>query len=282
MTLVIAQLSDIHFGFAAEGPESNERRFAAVLTEVAEHRPDAVVLSGDLTENGDPADYRRVHAAVAELDCPVFPMVGNHDDRSGLIAAFADTPAADGFVQYAIDLGGIRLVMLDTLEPGRQGGGFCERRADWLRARLAEAPDVPTLLFAHHPPTTTGVAWMDPIPSAAWIARLADVLNGQRQVVGLAAGHVHSPSVTGWRGVPVTVAPSVAAGLALSLAPIDSAQADGRAMIVDSAPGYALHRWDGCQLTTHFSAVRPPVTAHYDARWQPLIRQMEAERADGQ
>jgi 3',5'-cyclic AMP phosphodiesterase CpdA len=281
MTLLIAQLSDIHLGFSPIRPEPNEERLIAVLAELAEHRPDAIVLSGDLTERGALEDFRRVRAAVAGMPCPVFPMVGNHDRRAELVAAFPETPLADGFVQYVADLPGLRCIMLDTLVDGRQGGGFCDTRAAWLRARLDEAPELPTLMFAHHPPVPTGVAWMDPAPDADWIRRIRDAVAGHDQIIGLSAGHVHAPSVTGWYGVPVTVAPSVAAGLALSFDPIDPAHADGRAMIVDSAPGYALHRWEGARLTTHFATVRPPVAARYDAKWQALIGQMEVERGDG-
>ena len=217
---------------------------------------------------------------LAAVACPVHLMVGNHDRRDALAEVFPETPSTDGFVQYIVELNGLRCVVLDTLEDGRQGGGFCDARAAWLRAQLDKAPQQPTLILLHHPPVETGIVWMDPNPAAAWIARLAAALRGHSQVVGLAAGHVHAPSVTGWNGVPVTVAPSVASALALSLAPIDAEQPDGRAMVVDSPPGFALHRWNGTSLTTHFTTVWPPVLSHYNARWQPLLRQMAAEQRD--
>ena len=72
--------------------------------------------------------------------------MGNHDSRADLPRAVPRPPAtADGFIQYAIEDHPVRILVLDTLEDRRHGGGFCESRADWLRDRLAEAPDRPTL-----------------------------------------------------------------------------------------------------------------------------------------
>ena len=79
----------------------------------------------------------------------------------------------DGFIQYAIEGFPVRILVLDTLEVGRHGGGFCEVRAAWLRARLDEAPDRPTLIVLHHPPIATGISWMTENPDADWIATAA-------------------------------------------------------------------------------------------------------------
>lgn len=282
MTVTIAQLSDVHLGFDPHAHrERNEGRLLAVLATVADLAPDAMFVTGDLTEHGAEEDYRRLRDTLAEVTCPVHVMVGNHDRRAAFARVFPETPRADGFVQYAVDVGPLRCIALDTLDEGRHGGAFCERRATWLAARLDEAPERPTLILLHHPPVATGIAWMDPDPGAAWIERLMHVLRGRGQVVGLAAGHVHAPSVSGWEGVPVTVAPSVAPGLGLTFAPIDPERPDERPMIVDGVPGFAIHRWDGSRLTTHFAGVQPPVIARYTPALQPLVRQMIAEREPG-
>ena len=80
-------------------------------------------------------------------------MMGNHDVRETFRQVFPEVPTHDGFVQYVVDQGPLRLMMLDTLEEGRHGGGFCETRAAWLRRRLAEEPARATVIvFMHHPP----------------------------------------------------------------------------------------------------------------------------------
>jgi 3',5'-cyclic AMP phosphodiesterase CpdA len=283
--LLIAQLTDIHVGFA---PEDGERelnlvRLRATLTRLSEgpNRPDWLVLSGDITENGDAASFATAAALVAECGVPVLPLVGNHDDRAALLAAFPHVvPADGGFVHHVTDAGlGLRVICLDTLEPGRHGGAFCEVRARWLADRLAEAPDTPTLIFMHHPPVVTGIDWMDPSPDELWIARLQTVLQGQRQVRGVHCGHLHRQIGTSFAGIPLGITPSVAPQAALDLSAIEPAAPDGRALITAEPPAYALHRWDGQNLVTHYEAVGDwPVLARFDGGLQGMIEGMFAER----
>jgi len=191
-------------------------------------------------------------------------------------------PTADGFVQYVVDAGPIRFVVLDTLAEGRHGGGFCDRRAGWLRDTLAAAPDRATILVLHHPPADTGIDWMTTHPDEPWVARLRGAIAGQGQIVGLLSGHVHRAIVTRWAGIPLIVCPSTSPQVALTLAPIDPDVPDGRAMIVAEPAGYALHHWNGSDVVTHFGSVAAPsVLARFDAAMQPLVRSMIGERPRG-
>jgi Icc protein len=63
-------------------------------------------------------------------------------------------------LQYAVDLGPVRLVVLDTVVPQEGRGRLCKHRLRWLDERLAENPQ-PTLIAMHHPPFATGIAHMD-------------------------------------------------------------------------------------------------------------------------
>ena len=92
------------------------------------------------------------------MPCPILPLVGNHDTREGLLHAFPDCGRADGFVHYAIERDGLVSLCLDTLEPGRHGGGFYQQRRDWLAARLAETGERPVAIFMHHPPGLPGTS----------------------------------------------------------------------------------------------------------------------------
>ena len=130
-----------------------------------EPRPDLLLATGDIADNGDDAvSYARLKEAIADLPFPVYPALGNHDSRAAFLADFPDSRSPDGFLQYAIEDLPVRILVLDTLEDGRHGGGFCETRAAWLRARLAEAPERPTLIVLHHPPIETGLSWMTENP----------------------------------------------------------------------------------------------------------------------
>lgn len=283
--LLIAQITDIHIGFDPGNPdEHNMQRLKAVLARIASgpNRPDLLLMTGDLTEFGDTASYARLAKAVADCPFPVLPMAGNHDAREPLLAAFPDTPSHDGFVQYALDLGALRLVVLDTLDPGRHAGAFCAARAGWLKAELAAHPDTPTVIALHHPPFESGIAWLDSGANEPWIATLAEALAGHDQVRAIISGHLHRTIHTAWNGIPLTVCASTAPLVSLDLNPVDPEQPDGREMISDELPAYALHRWDGVRLVSHAESVGGHrVLARYDAAMQDVVRQIDRERRGG-
>lgn len=283
--LLIAQVTDIHIGFAPDqqGEELNLTRFRAVLERLFDgpNRPDLLVLSGDITDHGDAASFAQLAALLADCPCHVLPMVGNHDSRAGILGAFPQLASAEGgFLHYAVEAPmGLKIICLDTLEEGRHGGAFCEVRAAWLADRLAEAPEQPTLIFMHHPPVVAGIDWMDPAPGEPWIDRLRAVLAGQSQVQAIHCGHLHRPVSTRFAGIPLGVTPSVAPLVALDLSPLDQESPDNRELITTEPPAYALHRWDGLQLISHYERVGGwEVLARFHDGLQPMIREMLAER----
>ncbi len=281
--MLIAQMTDIHIGFdpEEEPEELNLRRFRATLARLlgGPNRPDMLVVSGDLTDRGDLESFGDVATMLAGCPFPVWPMVGNHDSREGLFGAFPQVQGEGGFAHYALEAEGLRLLMLDTLEPGRHGGAFCAGRAQWLSAQLAAHPDTPTAIFMHHPPVVSGIEWMDPGADEEWIARFGAVVEGQRQIVAIHCGHLHRPITTTFRGIPLSVTGSVAPLVALDLRRVDLAQPDGRDLITTEPPRYALHRWDGRTLVSHYEDVSGwHALAHYTDKLQPMIHDMFGER----
>jgi len=282
--LLIAQITDLHLGFDQDDPdELNRRRLDRTLRALVEMvpRPDLLLVTGDLAEEGDDEiSYRRLKEALADLPFPYFMAMGNHDSREPFRLVFPDAPVADdGFVQYALDDLPLRILVLDTLEVGRHGGGFCETRAAWLGARLAESPGRPTLVVLHHPPIETGLSWMTENSDASWVARLRAIVESHGNIVAMVAGHLHRPVITRWAGTMLAVCPSTAPQVALDLQPIDPERPDGRAMIVADPPGFGLHLWDGRQLVTHFDTAEDhDVLASYTPRLQPLVRLLSEEK----
>lgn len=283
--ILIAQMTDIHVGFAPdEQPEElNLTRFRATLGRLMDgpNRPDLLVLSGDITDHGDAESFAKTAELLKDCPCPILPLVGNHDSRAGLLGAFPQVePAAGGFVHYVTDVGlGLRIICLDTLEDGRHGGAFCDARAAWLHARLAEAKATPTVIFMHHPPIVAGIDWMDPAPDEAWILRLREVLTDQHQVQAIHCGHLHRQITTRFAGIPLSVTPSVAPLVAMDLNPIDKDVPDDRELITTEPPTYALHRWDGTNLVSHYERVGDwQVLARFHTGLQPMIEGMFAER----
>jgi 3',5'-cyclic AMP phosphodiesterase CpdA len=283
--MLIAQITDIHLGFDPDDPaEFNRRRLDQVLHRLGdmEPRPDLLLATGDLTDKGDADSYRRLKSAFGQCPFPVWPCMGNHDDRENFRKLFPEVPHSDGFIQYVVDEQNwpIRLIVLDTLEPGRHGGAFCETRAAWLVDRLAEETEKPTLIVLHHQPIETGIPWMTTEPEAGWVKRLRKALSGANNIIGMVAGHIHRPIMAGWSGLPLAVTPSTAPLVALDLREIDPGKPDKRPMIVADPPGYSLHYWNGNALITHMDDAEEHVQlARYDATMQPLVRYLLDEHA---
>lgn len=263
--MLIAQITDLHIGFSGDQPdEPNLLRLERVIDTLAAFTPlpDLLIASGDLTEHGDEASFRRLKGVLARLPFPVHYAMGNHDRRAPFRRAFPDAPDVGGFLQYAIEGGPLRCLVLDTLDENRHGGAFCNVRARWLADRLAEQPDRPTAIILHHPPAEVGIAWMDPDPAEPWIARLTDTIRGHDHIVALLAGHVHRPISLPWQGRPLTICMSSAPEVGLDLTAADPEHPEnGRLTILAGEPGFAIHRWTGEKLITHFGTPAGPVVA---------------------
>jgi Icc protein len=280
--MLIAQITDLHVGFEPNNPdEYNQKRIQKVLERILEgpNKPDLMLVTGDLTERGDPESYRRFAELMADCPFPWHPILGNHDNRTNFSRAFPDVPTPGGFVQYVVDAGPVRLILLDTLEEGRHGGAFCEVRAAWLKERLAEAPDTPTIIVMHHPPMDVGIDWMRTDPAEPWVARFADAIAGHSQVKNILCGHLHRQIVSQWNGVTVSVCPATAPGVTLDLRPMDPDHPDLRPMVVADMPGFGIHWWSGTGLVSLFDHAEEPVPlAKFDARMQGLVRHLMDER----
>lgn len=275
--MLIAQITDVHIGFEPDNPaEPNMARFEAVLHHLltGPNRPDLLLLTGDLTEAGEARHYAALASRLANCPFPVWPIPGNHDLRGPLLAAFPQAGTSPGgFIQYAVELDNFRVLMLDTLLDGRHGGGFCETRARWLATALAARPEVPTLLALHHPPFDVGIEWMDLGPDRSWVERLAGAIAGHNQVVGMVTGHIHRAVGTGWTGLPTVICGSSAPAVTLQLSPLDPERPDGRTIIGDEPPAFALHRWNGTSLVSHLLPLTDATPlARFDEKLQPMLR----------
>lgn len=183
-----------------------EARLRAAVVDIAANHADAdlCVLSGDLAHHGEPEAYAVLADILSGLPMPCQLVVGNHDDRTHLCAAFPEIEVTEeGFLQSFRDIGEHRVVFLDTVEQGLHSGQFCETRAAWLDKVLAEAGERGVLIFMHHPPTLIRMPKLDAYrildtgPLEATVAAHANVRH-------IFFGHVHRPIAGSWRGIPLS------------------------------------------------------------------------------
>jgi 3',5'-cyclic AMP phosphodiesterase CpdA len=251
--MILVQLSDLHVrppGVLALGRVDSTAMAERALRAVAALRPapDAVLISGDLTDCGLAAEYAVLAGLLRDiLTVPVYVIPGNHDRRDHLRAALGHLPgvrADPDFVQYVVDDLPVRLVMLDSVVPGEDHGELCAARLAWLDAALAAAPRRPTLLVVHHPPILSGLSLLDRINLRS-AGALADVLARHPQVDRILCGHHHRNIVGRLGDTTVCVAPACAHQGELAL--IEDA---GRFVL--EPPAFLLHvRLPDGQIATH-------------------------------
>ena len=261
--MLIAQISDIHLAgpgkktFGIAPMAENLARCVAHINQIVP-QPDLVLVTGDITNNGLEEEAKRAATILSALERPFFVIPGNHDDPAILCAVFGKEacPTESGsFVNYVIEGYDIRLIALDTTHPGAPGGAFCQTRASWLDEHLRRGGNRPTVLFMHHPPARFGVIETD-VDGFVGAKELGDLIEKHGHVIRILAGHIHLASVTQWRGVVVSTAPSMGMRLFLDLTLQRSA------FILDE-PAYQLHYWTPDQrLVTHTVRVLKEETLH--------------------
>jgi 3',5'-cyclic-AMP phosphodiesterase len=257
--MILAQISDLHIkdpgalAYRHVDTAAHLSRCVAALNALAP-RPEAVVITGDLVDQGSPTQYAHLRTLLGALEIPYYLLVGNHDEREALRTVFPDRPelrTGGAFVQYALDVGPLRLVALDSVVPGQSGGDLCAERLDWLAAQLEAARGRPVIVALHHPPFACGIAHMDAMRLSPPAAQRLEALVAQHpNVERVICGHVHRPMFIRFGGTIASAVASPAHQVVLDL------REDASSAFSMEPPAYALHHYDAAAgLTTHHAYV---------------------------
>lgn len=177
-TITVAQISDSHLkrepGAGDSSPDAMLRRAVALVGEV---KPDLVVLTGDIADDGSTEAYERTAELVKVLDTRVMATAGNHD----LPAGVATVLGADD----EVTIGSWRVVLADTTIPNTEWGRI---DVSALMKRLGPDRGTPTLLALHHPPISTSThKWMRLEGGNELVAALSE----RSDVRVVISGHLH-------------------------------------------------------------------------------------------
>jgi 3',5'-cyclic AMP phosphodiesterase CpdA len=242
--MLIAQISDPHLrprGILYQGVVDSNAMFAEAIRCLngLAVRPDLVIVSGDVVDNGTPAEYEVAREILATLQIPWVGIPGNHDERDAFRSSFANhiwLPES-GPLHFAIgDRGPVRIIGLDVTVPGQHHGLFDDAATNWLERTLAKEPSRPTLIMMHQPPIATHVPYLD----AYWCKggdRLMQVIGSFPSVERVACGHVHRFMLTRFAGTTLCTAPSTTTAIALQLSH------DAKPASYIEPPGLLLHHW---------------------------------------
>lgn len=190
MSVRIAHLSDIHFG--------GELAFVtdAALQAVADFDPTLVVVTGDITMNGLPREFRAAHAWLARLPQPMLATPGNHDTPYWNLPLRALRP----FARYRRYIGPADTSAFDTPQISVRtlnSARGAQPRLDWSKGAIALdklkaiAWGAGARVFAcHHPLIDLAGA---PVTGGVRRGVLAGALLAQARVELVLTGHVHVP-----------------------------------------------------------------------------------------
>ncbi|MGW5413978.1 metallophosphoesterase [Actinomadura geliboluensis] len=241
--ILFAQLSDVHLDLGD--------RAAARAARVMEHLDglplDAVLVTGDIADHGEPAEYEQARKVLASrhrvLACP-----GNHDARGPFREVLLDEPPGDGPVNRVHEVAGAVFLMCDSTVPGEAHGFLDDETLAWLDENLAGSGDAPAFVCFHHPPVPLGAPYVDEI-SQFGAERLARVVERHPRVAAVLCGHAHTAAATTFAGRPLLVAPGAMSTLVVP-------PRGGEVVDLAAPPGLAIHLLDDeGRLTTHYRTV---------------------------
>lgn len=197
--MLLAHLSDLHIRARGEKLydfiDTNAlcARHVAYLNNLRE-RPDAVVITGDITNCGSAEEYIMARRILSLLDYPVYLIPGNHDNNAHMVDGFTgfarylgEDPQA---IHYVIDDFPVRCVFIDSSVDGELHGHIREETLDWLTTTLEAQPAQQTILFMHHHPLPMGCVHMDLIRCLNG-EKLLRLLKNFPQVSRIYCGHTH-------------------------------------------------------------------------------------------
>ncbi|GGF49012.1 3',5'-cyclic adenosine monophosphate phosphodiesterase CpdA [Azorhizobium oxalatiphilum] len=257
--MLIAQLTDTHIripGKLAYGVVDSSAYLerAVAWLRALPQRPDAVVVTGDLTDFDQLEEYARFRSIMEPLDLPVHVIPGNHDSSVGVREAFPQIVARtggkpDGKVNYVVEELPLRIIMLDSSVPKKPHGELGPETLEWLDRQLMKSRR-DTVVALHHPPFLTGIRHMD-AQNLKDAAAFETVIARHAHVLGVWCGHVHRTIVTNFAGRPCRIAPSTAHAVSFALAK------DAPASFHMEPPAVSLHLYEPGRVVSHTCFVSP-------------------------
>lgn len=209
MTARLVQLTDLHWYADPAGEYrgmATRASFGRVLAKArATHwPPDALLLSGDLVDDGSREGYAALAALLAPLGIPALCIPGNHDAPSAL-AALTGQPHMRVGGQHRV--GEWLVCLLNTFIPDDASGRLAPAQLTTLDKALAREPQRPTMVVLHHHPVPVGSRWLDSVALQKPAALFA-VLDHHPNVKAVVFGHVHQVHDSTRNGVRILGTPS--------------------------------------------------------------------------
>jgi len=177
---------------------------------------DAVLISGDLSDDGSADSYSFLKEQLSRLGLPMFIVPGNHDLREQMRKAFSDIchMPGSGLIEWVRKIGNTVVIGLDTLVEGQSRGQLRLESIDRVARALQTIGSEPVIIMLHHPPIKTGIRFMDAIGLENSSALMEAIQNIENEIIVI-SGHVHGIHFGRLGGHVVATAPSICSNFAL-------------------------------------------------------------------
>lgn len=232
--ITVTQLSDTHFG--PDGHRSHgglgydtDAAFEVAASRINEaDRPDLIVVTGDLADQGQPVEYDKARNALSRLPGTVNVCPGNHDLHVPFEVGLPFHDPANGGITMSrtMRIGSWLFLFADSNFSGRDlaaGGRLTDRESRmheangmlgagevaWLHDVVAASDAEHVFIWLHHPPAI-GVGSFH-VPE--FDLEVTGVLEAHDRIRGLGAGHVHTDLVVELADRPVFVCPALTINL---------------------------------------------------------------------
>jgi Icc protein len=140
--MLLIQISDIHCG-----PMFRKEIFRQAVREINAMSPDAVLVTGDLTEDGLKSQFEAASTELKKLKVKKIIFVsGNHDYRSTGYLLFRQYFP---FTQVT-EIDDTVILVLSSARPDRDDGEVGHRQNLWLERTLAKHEDKTKIVAIHH------------------------------------------------------------------------------------------------------------------------------------
>ena len=185
-THILGKLRDNLFGL------SPIQRLKKALKSINKNHKDAsfIVITGDLVDYATPQAYEIFNSVVNRSKIPVYPILGNHDNRE-LFKKYHPKLFNENFVQYDFVLEDKAFIFLDTLDQGKESGKLCKIRLKWLKSKLKEHKTKDTYIFMHHHPIECGLHEFDTNANFKTAKEFWDLLSNYNNIKHITFGHIH-------------------------------------------------------------------------------------------
>jgi 3',5'-cyclic-AMP phosphodiesterase len=208
--LIVAQITDIHL-FADTQQQllgmPTRASFQAILTQIRrlEQRPDLLLLTGDLSQDGQAASYQCIQDMLVPLDIPTYWLPGNHDCLPTMVRSLHGYPIIHP--DKLFHAGGWNFILLNSQALGCVHGHLSDTELATLETALQQQPAQPTVVALHHPPFAVQSTWLDS-SSLRNPDALFTLLDRHPQVKLVLFGHIHQEFHRQRRGVQYFGTPS--------------------------------------------------------------------------